>query len=48
MPLVVSTAFIVVSNLLYACVQSLHTPGFTNKWWIMIARFIMGVGAGLY
>jgi len=45
MPLVISTALIVVSNLLYAYVQSLNNFGFSNKWWIMLARFIMGMGA---
>ena len=48
MPLVISTALIAVSNILYAYVESIHTPHITNKWWIMLARFIMGVGAGLY
>jgi MFS family permease len=47
MPLVVSTALIAISNVLYAYVQSINTPGFSNKWWLMVARFIMGVGAGI-
>jgi MFS family permease len=47
MPLVISTALIVIANLLYAYVQSIDTPGISKKWWVMIARFIMGVGAGL-
>jgi MFS family permease len=48
MPLVASTALIVVSNLLYAYVQSINTPHLSNKWWLMLARFIMGIGAGPY
>ncbi|CAF0755542.1 unnamed protein product [Rotaria sordida] len=45
LPLVLSTALIVVANLLYAYVQSLNNFVFSNKWWIMLARFIMGIGA---
>ncbi|CAF0779339.1 unnamed protein product [Adineta ricciae] len=45
MPLVVSTALIVVANLLYGYVQSINNFGVSNKWWLMLSRFIMGVGA---
>lgn len=47
LPLIISTALIVVANVLYAYIQSLNNFIFANRWWIMIARFIMGVGAGL-
>ena len=46
-PLIVSTGLIGISNILYAYVQSINTPGFSNKWWLIVARFIMGVGAGI-
>lgn len=46
MPLVVSTFLIVVSNILYGYIQSIDTPGISAKWWLMLSRFIMGVGAG--
>lgn len=46
MPLVISTALIVVSNILYAYVQSIDNFLVSNKWWLMLARFIMGIGAG--
>ncbi|CAF3327467.1 unnamed protein product [Rotaria sp. Silwood1] len=45
LPLVISTALIVVANLLYAYIQSINNFVFSNKWWIMLARFIMGIGA---
>ncbi|UJR26170.1 hypothetical protein I4U23_007514 [Adineta vaga] len=45
MPLVASTALIVVSNILYAYVQSINNVGLSNKWWLMLSRFIMGIGA---
>jgi MFS family permease len=45
-PLAVSTALIVVANILYAYVQSFNNAIVSNKWWIMLARFIMGMGAG--
>ncbi|CAF4242553.1 unnamed protein product [Rotaria sp. Silwood2] len=45
LPLVISTALIVVANVLYAYIQSINNFVFSNKWWIMLARFIMGVGA---
>lgn len=44
-PLVISTALIVVSNILYAYVESFNNFIVPNKWWLMLARFIMGVGA---
>lgn len=44
--LIVSTALIAVSNIMYAYVESFTTSAISNKWWIMLARFIMGVGAG--
>jgi MFS transporter, ceroid-lipofuscinosis neuronal protein 7 len=44
--LVVSTALIVASNILYAYVQTFNNFLLSNKWWIMLARFIMGMGAG--
>ncbi|CAF1181812.1 unnamed protein product [Adineta steineri] len=48
MPLVISTALIAASNILYAYVQSINNVGMSNKWWLMLSRFIMGIGAGLY
>ncbi len=45
-PLVISTGLIVVANVQYAYIQSIHTPHFSNKWWLMLSRFIMGIGAG--
>ena len=46
MPLVISTFLIVVSNILYAYIESIKTPGLSSKWWLMLSRFIMGIGAG--
>jgi MFS family permease len=46
MPLVISTALIVIANILYAYVQTINGRIFSNKWWMMLARFIMGIGAG--
>ncbi|CAF1544679.1 unnamed protein product [Rotaria magnacalcarata] len=43
--LVLSTALIVVANILYAYIQSINNLVVSNKWWIMLARFIMGIGA---
>ncbi|CAF1210482.1 unnamed protein product [Adineta steineri] len=45
MPLVISTALIAASNILYAYVQSINNVGMSNKWWLMLSRFIMGIGA---
>lgn len=47
MPLVISTLLIVLSNIIYAYVQSINTNGLSAKWWLMLSRFIMGIGAGL-
>jgi ceroid-lipofuscinosis MFS transporter 7 len=44
--LIISTALIVVSNILYAYVESINTPYISKKWWLMLSRFIMGIGAG--
>jgi MFS family permease len=46
MPLVISTALIVVANILYAYVQTMNNRIISNKWWLMLSRFIMGIGAG--
>jgi TRAP-type mannitol/chloroaromatic compound transport system permease small subunit len=46
MPLVISTVLVAVSNVLYGYIQSINNIVVPNKFWMMFARFIMGVGAG--
>ena len=42
----ISTALIAISNVHYAYVESFNNFLVSNKWWLMLSRFIMGIGAG--
>jgi len=37
---------IVVANILYSYVNSIPGVATNKKWWLLVSRFIMGVGSG--
>jgi hypothetical protein len=47
-PIMTCLALTLFANILYGYLQSINTPKFSPKYWMLLARIIMGVGACKY